>query len=504
MSADHGDYDYGVPVDDDPVVLPFDAGARARARGALNPPSTEQPLEQPQDEASDRPRIAVEDWLTFRSLAGERVPFLVEGLWPEGALGFIASPPKKGKTWIALGLALSVATGSDYLGAFKVTEPRSVLYVALEGHRAAIEARIAVLARGLGLDPREQIERLAIAYKPRGVNLAEPRWSEALLEAALGCGAKLVIVDVLRSAARIKENDASEFAALAFNLSPLAHAGIGTALLHHFTKLSETSKERTPMERMSGSGAMGGVLDVGIYITGSEDDARRLRIEFDCRDVASPRPLSVELAGDGSGPHGTLTRDDKAWWTASDHEVSEDEVKVPSEEIADWIREQGEDVVRAHIAAVFECSEKTITRREPRLEQLGVEIVRKQGRPNIYRFVGVPEEDPQQTLDTNTCTQDTTPDTHPGQTPDTTPVSDLKPALESHSTPDTAEPRTNDPCPGSEAPFQADLDPGHPGHPTGVPLPVSGVVPPGAQTPATEAELERLLDLYESNPGGNT
>ena len=75
------------------------------------------------------------------------------GFFAAGALGFVSAPPKKGKTWLGLSLALSVATGMPFLDRFEIPEPRDVVYLALEGHRAALRARIGCLARGLDLNP---------------------------------------------------------------------------------------------------------------------------------------------------------------------------------------------------------------------------------------------------------------------------------------------------------------------------------------------------------------
>lgn len=57
------------------------------------------------------------------------VEFVIDGLVPVG-LVILASPPKYGKSWLCLDMALSVAMGRDFLG-FK-TNKSGVLYLALE------------------------------------------------------------------------------------------------------------------------------------------------------------------------------------------------------------------------------------------------------------------------------------------------------------------------------------------------------------------------------------
>lgn len=328
------------------------------------------------------PEFVVETWQQFSAKAGEHVPTIVDGLWPEGALGFIAAPPKKGKTWIALALGVSIATGQAYLGRFAIPKPRNVLYVALEGHRAAIRARVGAITRGMGLDPDgDALDRLQLAYKPRGINIADPAWANALQDAANDTDAALVIVDVLRAAARIKENSPEEFLSLRANLEPTMADGRAIALLHHFGKLTEITKERTPGERMSGSGAMYGSMDVGVFITGSENGARNLRVELESRDLATPEKLGIHIRGTGSGEHGGFLYQDRATIDCDDDTPNERDIKAPAEEIRDYVIREGGEVEAKVVKGYFEISEGTFTARLGRLMQLGVDYVGGRGKP---------------------------------------------------------------------------------------------------------------------------
>lgn len=322
----------------------------------------------------------VETWQEFSAKAGEHVPALVEGLWPEDALGFIAAPPKKGKTWIALALGIAIATGRPYLGRFRIPEPRTVLYVALEGHRAALRSRVGALTHGLGLNPDSSLDRLRWSYKPRGINIADPEWASALGRAAGLIGAKLIIVDVLRAAARMKENPSDEFLTLRHNLLPILQDGCSIALLHHFGKLTEITKERTPGERMSGSGAMYGAMDIGLFITGSENGAKNLRLEVESRDLATPERLGVHLRGEGSGEHGGYVYGDSATFDCDDDTPDLRDLKAPAEEIRDYVLEQGGDVEAKIVRAYFEISDQTLTRRLGKLMQLGIDYTGGRGK----------------------------------------------------------------------------------------------------------------------------
>jgi hypothetical protein len=250
-------------------------------------------------------------WSVFRDTSPDEHRWLIEGLLPAGALAFVAGPPKKGKTWLGIALALALAAGRPLLG--YTVAPTSVLYVALEGSRVGIRARIGALARGLGVDPDgDELERLHMLYRPRPFNLVELATAEWLLDEANRVDAGLVIVDVLRAAARFRENDAEDFARVRDGLEPLLAGDRTALLLHHFGKLNETQKERSPGERMAGTGAMYGALDVGLLITQSTDGARRMRVDVEARDFAAPDAIGIAIKGDGSGEHGGFTYTDAA------------------------------------------------------------------------------------------------------------------------------------------------------------------------------------------------
>src|SRR5690606_37080604 len=69
--------------------------------------------------------------------------YLVQGILTEGACGFIAGEPKSYKSWVGLDLALSVATGADFLGEFRIQNPGPVLYIQEEDPATTLKNRSA-------------------------------------------------------------------------------------------------------------------------------------------------------------------------------------------------------------------------------------------------------------------------------------------------------------------------------------------------------------------------
>jgi hypothetical protein len=185
------------------------------------------------------------------------------------------------------------------------------------------------------------------------------------------------------------ENSGDDFAILRDNLRPLTDEGRVVALAHHFGKLTELSKERSPGERMTGSGAMYGAMDLGVFITGSDNGARILRVEFDGRDSAMPDPIGVRLLGAGSGENGSLVYADAAHFVAEDAPDAA-ELKAPPSEIAAWIREQGGHATPGEIRETFDISEDTLRRRRDELAKLGIAHVGS-GKNSRYEDLGDPD-----------------------------------------------------------------------------------------------------------------
>jgi hypothetical protein len=252
-------------------------------------------------------------WSTFRDISPPAHKWLVDGLLPAGALCFVAGPPKRGKTWIGIGLSIALALGQPFAGEHEIPQPRDVLYVALEGSQTGLRTRIGALARGYGADPDTgDLDRLHMLYRPRPFDLAELAGAQWLVDEADELDASLVVVDVLRAAARFDENAAADFAKIRDRLDPLLALERTVALMHHFGKPTDTQQLRSPGERMAGTGAMYGALDIGLLITKSENGARRLRVDVEARDFAAPDALGRAIEGDGTGKHGGFTYADTA------------------------------------------------------------------------------------------------------------------------------------------------------------------------------------------------
>lgn len=90
-------------------------------------------------------------WLN--DLAQETIPrpkWLIKDIWTKGGLGFISGAPKSYKSWMALDMAVSIATGTPFLNqpGFAVREPLPVLYLQEEDDLRLVMDRLGKIVEG--------------------------------------------------------------------------------------------------------------------------------------------------------------------------------------------------------------------------------------------------------------------------------------------------------------------------------------------------------------------
>jgi hypothetical protein len=127
---------------------------------------------------------------TADELMAEQFPpvrWAVPGLIAEG-VNLLAGPPKVGKSWLSLGLALSVAAGADALGSIPV-QAGSVLYLALEDTPRRLQSRMGKILDGRA-GPRGLTLATTCPPLPEGGAAAIAGWLDR------NPAARLVVVDV--------------------------------------------------------------------------------------------------------------------------------------------------------------------------------------------------------------------------------------------------------------------------------------------------------------------
>lgn len=212
--------------------------------------------------------------------------WLVEGLWGRQAVGLIGGAPKCGKTWLALDLAVSVASGTPALGHFSVLDPGPVLFYGAEDAPAQLRTRLSAIAtaRGLGLSDLDLGLILAPSLR------LDTEGDQARLFATLDTHRpRLLILDPLVRLHRIDENKASDIAALLAELRLCQREyGLALILVHHLRK------QAGPVDgqALRGSGDLHAWGDSNLFLRRRH---QQLLLTAEHRMAPSPPPISLEL-----------------------------------------------------------------------------------------------------------------------------------------------------------------------------------------------------------------
>ncbi|HGY09736.1 MAG TPA: AAA family ATPase [Oceanithermus profundus] len=215
-----------------------------------------------------------------------RPAWLVESLWAEQAVGFIAGTPKSCKTWLALELAVAVASGRPCMGRFRVHQRGHVLLVAAEDTPGAVRHRVECIARARGVDLR----RLGVGLIDAPALRLDQEGDRRRLEATVAhIRPRMLILDPLVRLHRADENSAADISALLAFLRQLQreHA-VAIALVHHVRK----SPAGQPGQALRGSGDLHAWADSNLFLLRRKD---RLQLHAEHRSHPTPDPIPVEL-----------------------------------------------------------------------------------------------------------------------------------------------------------------------------------------------------------------
>ncbi len=313
MSGDHLDRD-GIPLPDGPLEE-ASGGEVVDLRPTAGRARRPAPLAAELDISSYREVAA---WV---AAAGEP-RWLIQGLWPADAYGVLAAQEKAGKTWAALDLAVSVATGRPWLEHFACPIAGPVLVFLGEGGERATVRRIEAIATAKGVDPEQLADQLRLCFRvPR---LAAPGAGSELaaIQAELTAHpAALVVLDPLYlAAAGASGSDLYDMGAVLQAIQGVCQqAGCALLLVTHWNKTGDGRGA----DRISGAGPAAWarvICSVSIQHRGSDADGastvllgveliggeiadtrfrvrRRVHAE-DPTDLGSPLSYSVEVLAD--------------------------------------------------------------------------------------------------------------------------------------------------------------------------------------------------------------
>ena len=197
--------------------------------------------------------------------------FFVDGLITSG-LYILAGYPKVGKSWLALDICLSIATGRDVLSA--TTIKGTALYLCLEDSKARMQDRLYELTD----EPADDLHFVLMADKiGSGI---EEQIESFVMQHRDTC---VVFIDTLQmirgtsidNAYAADYNDLSSLKAVADKL------GIAIVLVHHLRK----TKDADPFNMISGTTGISGCADGSFVLIKSKRSEHKATLHCTGRDI---------------------------------------------------------------------------------------------------------------------------------------------------------------------------------------------------------------------------
>ena len=217
--------------------------------------------------------------------------WLIEDLWAAEAVGIVGGEPKCCKSFLALDLAVAVASGAPCLRRFRPARTGRVLLFAAEDALHVVRARLAGIARAAGV----AFETLDIqVITAPTVRLDLPEDQHRLRETVATLRPALLVLDPFVRLHRIDENAAAEVAPVLAYLRDLErHFHTAVLLVHHARKGAAHARAGQALRGSSELHAWG---DSNLYLR-RRGDTLCLAIEH--RAAPSRDGLVVELRAQG-------------------------------------------------------------------------------------------------------------------------------------------------------------------------------------------------------------
>ncbi|MFE7790804.1 AAA family ATPase [Streptomyces sp. NPDC057460] len=204
----------------------------------------------------ERPRTA---WTADQLMATEfpEPKWAVPGILAEG-VSLLAGPPKVGKSWLSLGLGLSVAAGGHAFDSVPV-DGGPVLYLALEDTPRRLKTRMGKLLGGQKAPAGLTLVTECPPF-PQGGSEAIAQWLERNPDA------RMVVIDVFakmrgQAPQGVSAYDA-DYVSVGYAKRLADHYGIAVVLVHHVRKMASEDF----LTEVSGTNGIAGAADATLVL----------------------------------------------------------------------------------------------------------------------------------------------------------------------------------------------------------------------------------------------
>ena len=220
--------------------------------------------------------------------------WLIEDMLPEYSMAAIVGPSYSGKSFLAVDIACSVATGTPFHG--RAIEQGSVFYVVGEG-RHGIRRRVEAFCRDRGVTMTR--ETAPLHFSKQGLNFRDPASVNAIRDDLRKVkDVKLIIIDTLaRSFGGGNENAPQDMGEFINGCDDLMHGFGATVLVVHHTGKDSTAGAR-------GHSSLFGALDTSLTVKkiSQHDMLVHCEKQKDAQEFDDMQFCFVTLSGDDDTP----------------------------------------------------------------------------------------------------------------------------------------------------------------------------------------------------------
>lgn len=223
--------------------------------------------------AAEHEELPLSPPLSLRKIVAEHPrlrPAVIHRLLRAGETANLVASPKAGKSWLGNALALSVATGREWLDTF-ACEPGNVLVIDAELHPEVIAHRLPMVADAMGIAPSEYLDKIDIwALRGIGLDLLSLGRSLDTIERDRY---SLVVLDAWYRflPPGISENDNAQVMALYNAIDRYANRlGATWVNIHHASKGDQATKGVTDVG--AGAGSQSRAADTHLIIRPHEQE----------------------------------------------------------------------------------------------------------------------------------------------------------------------------------------------------------------------------------------
>lgn len=217
--------------------------------------------------------------------------WLIDGLWADQAVGIVGGEPKCCKSFLALDMAVAVASGAPCLRRFPVTQTGRVLLYAAEDALHVVRRRLVGICRAAGV-ALEELDLQVITAPTLRLDLADDQ--ARLLATVEALRPRMLVLDPFVRLHRVDENVAGAVAPLLAYLRDLQRSfQVAVVVVHHARKGAGNTRGG---QALRGSSEFHAWVDVTLYLRRLDD-----RILLAAEHRAAPSLDAVPLALVGTG-----------------------------------------------------------------------------------------------------------------------------------------------------------------------------------------------------------